>query len=119
MNTKKLGPSGTGTHHWWLQRITAIALIPLAIYAVYILQQLSEASSTEAVFLLSQPLHGFLCALFFGLASYHARLGLQVVIEDYVHKPVSKWVLLILNQLIYGALAVFFVFAFMYLVFSH
>lgn len=83
-----LGSAKAGTGHFWMQRITAITLIPLSFWMVSFTQQLLEASHTEMVAWLAGPLDTILALAWVIAAFYHAALGLQVVIEDYVH---TEW----------------------------
>ncbi len=84
-----LGSAKEGSHHWWLQRITAVALIPLSFWPVVLLNLVFNASYLETVTWLASPLNS-ICMVFWILSVfYHAALGLQVVIEDYVSS--EKW----------------------------
>lgn len=84
-----LGSAKMGTGHFWMQRITAIALIPLSLWMVSFTQHLLEASHQEMVDWLAGPFDTILAITWVVAAFYHAALGLQVVIEDYVH---TEWV---------------------------
>lgn len=92
-----LGSAKAGTGHFWLQRITAISLIPLSLWMVSFTQQLLDAPHEEIVVWLAGPLDTTLAIIWVIAAFYHAALGLQVVIEDYVHtewmKISSIWVM--------------------------
>ena len=85
---RALGSSKSGVHHWWLQRVTAIALIPLSIWFLFLMGDLVQASYPTVLAVIAQPVHaGLLIAL--GVCLFwHGALGLQVVIEDYVH---TRW----------------------------
>ncbi|MDQ7091545.1 MAG: succinate dehydrogenase, hydrophobic membrane anchor protein [Methylococcales bacterium] len=85
-----LGSAKTGLNHWWMQRITAIALIPLTFWVVAFFKQLGDVNHTQMVTWLSEPLNSLLAVSFIISAFYHAALGLQVVIEDYVKNEASK-----------------------------
>ncbi len=83
-----LGSAKEGTHHWWLQRLTAVALVPLSIWFVASLISMSDADYVSVVMWLSSPLVTvFLLCLIWALF-HHAQLGVQVVLEDYVH---AEW----------------------------
>ena len=79
-----LGSAKEGTHHWWHQRLTAIALIPLCIWFAISLVWLSGASYQEAAAWLGEPVPAALMLLLIAFGLYHLKLGMQVVIEDYV-----------------------------------
>ena len=85
---KGLGSAKAGTGHFWMQRITAITLIPLSLWMVTFTKHLLEASYEEMVIWLSGPFDTTLAIAWIVAAFYHAALGLQVVIEDYVH---TEW----------------------------
>jgi succinate dehydrogenase / fumarate reductase membrane anchor subunit len=96
-----LGAAGTGVAHWWAQRVTAIALLPLSLYFVASVLILSGASRAQMVGYMGEPWNAVLFLLLIGTLFYHLSLGLQVVVEDYVHKESSKLAtLLILKGLI-------------------
>jgi succinate dehydrogenase / fumarate reductase membrane anchor subunit len=95
---KGLGAAHHGVSHWWWQRVTAVALIPLSLWFVYSLMtaiQLSNAIRVSEWF--ASPVNAIAMVLFIAAVFYHAKLGVQVVIEDYVHAPFSKYLLLFLN----------------------
>lgn len=80
-----LGSAHNGTHHWVVQRVTAIALIPLTIWFVYSVMSLTvTGSQTLVTAWLQSPWHALALAALVVALFTHARLGLQVVIEDYV-----------------------------------
>lgn len=85
-----LGPAKSGSGHWWMQRITAIVLIPLTFWMVAFIRQLSDADHQQITAWLSAPANSLLAIAFILAAFYHAALGLQVVIEDYVHDEKCK-----------------------------
>lgn len=79
-----LGSAKTGTSHWWMQRVTAVALIPLSYWLITFLNLSLNAPYQQTVEWLAIPLNT-LCIVAWVLAVfYHAALGLQVVIEDYI-----------------------------------
>ena len=79
-----LGSAKEGTHHWWLQRLTAIALIPLTMWLVASIIALSGFGYEAFVAWFCQPINATVMILFLAVAFHHAQLGMQVVIEDYV-----------------------------------
>jgi succinate dehydrogenase / fumarate reductase membrane anchor subunit len=90
-----MGASHSGTGHFWRQRITAAALIPLSLWFLYVVLGLARASEVAAVSFLAHPWNALLMAAFTVTALYHAALGLQVVIDDYIHTPGMKIFLLL------------------------
>lgn len=87
---RNLGPAKTGTGHWWHQRLTALALIPLVLFLVGLLPNMAGASYREFRALMHFPVVSILLFLLVGVGLYHMKLGLQVVIEDYVHHEATK-----------------------------
>lgn len=85
-----LGSAKAGTEHFWRQRLTALANIPLTLAAIGIAVALVGKDAADARALLSHPLAALALMLFVLSVSFHMRLGLQTVIEDYVHGPVLK-----------------------------
>ncbi len=79
-----LGSAKEGVAHWWAQRITALALVPLTLWFVASVVALTGASHSEAVAWLSRPHNAVLMLALIGASFWHAALGLQVVIEDYI-----------------------------------
>jgi len=91
-----LGAAKNGTAHWWMQRLTAIALVPLGIWLLASLVALVGADHATVVAWLNRPVPAILMILLVTAGFYHLKLGLQVVIEDYVGAESSKLVLLVL-----------------------
>ena len=83
-----LGSAKSGTAHWWAQRVTALALIPLGLWFAVTALQITHADYADVVTWLHQPQTDILMSLFLAALFYHAWLGVQVIIEDYVH---VKW----------------------------
>jgi len=81
---KGKGSAHDGLHHWVLQRITAIALIPLSVWFVYSVVNLLGAEHADAVLFLQNPLNALLMAFVIIAGCWHGALGLQVIIEDYI-----------------------------------
>ena len=101
-----LGSAKSGTEHFLAQRVTAIAGIPLIVFLIgFILSHLG-ASRAEVVESLRNPLVAILMALTMVNLLWHMRLGLQVVIEDYVHSPARKYAALLLNTFFAVAMGV-------------
>ncbi|MBI37058.1 MAG: succinate dehydrogenase, hydrophobic membrane anchor protein [Alphaproteobacteria bacterium] len=81
-----LGTAKSGTNHWWVQRLTAIGLIPLSIWFIIEILLAVGNDYNEAKEFISQPFTAILLILFIVLTFHHAQLGLQVVVEDYVKR---------------------------------
>jgi succinate dehydrogenase / fumarate reductase membrane anchor subunit len=85
-----LGSARAGSHHWWAQRLTAIALVPLTLWFIFAVIHLSGASHQAVIEWLSAPLTMGLMLALIVATFHHMQLGLQVVIEDYVHDERAK-----------------------------
>ena len=99
-----LGSAKDGLHHWWAQRITAVALIPLVVWFAVSLIMISGADYAVVRAWIGAPVVMVLLTLTIVVGLHHGRLGLQVVIEDYVHRDGWKLALVVLTRFI----AVFF-----------
>ena len=90
-----LGSAKTGTSHWWMQRVTAVALVPLSFWLIIFLDLSLNAPYQETIAWLSSPLNTVVMVAWLLAVFYHATLGLQVVIEDYIAaefvKIVAVW----------------------------
>jgi succinate dehydrogenase / fumarate reductase membrane anchor subunit len=93
-----LGSAKEGVHHWWAQRVSAIALVPLSLWFVAGIVFLIDVDRATAIQWLGSPVTLGLMSLFLIALVYHAVLGLQVVIEDYIHAKAAKLILLLLIQ---------------------
>ncbi len=92
-----LGTARSGTGHFWWQRVTAVANVPLTIAFVLILVSLFGRNQAAAQQILGTPLVAIVMLLFIASITYHMRLGMQVVIEDYVHGDVMRPAAIIAN----------------------
>lgn len=82
---KGLGASGEGaTHHFWIQRISALALIPLVVWLCFSIAFLADISHETIIAWLSKPFNAILSSLLVIISFQHAHLGMQVIIEDYI-----------------------------------
>lgn len=106
-----LGSAGHGADHWMSQRITAIANIPLVIWFVYSVVDLRGSTHAEFTSWLGEPINAILAILFIISTFYHAVLGSQVVVEDYIHNEWFKTLKLIGNKLFFFGLAVACIFS--------
>jgi len=79
-----LGSAKSGVHHWWHQRISAVAMVALVIASIYLVFKVAGADYAGAVILLQNPFHAAILLLLIFTGFWHAMLGIQVVIEDYV-----------------------------------
>ena len=99
-----LGSAKQGVHHWWVQRITAVALIPLVVWFAISLIMMSGADYAVVRAWIGSPAVMVLLTLTIVIGLHHGQLGMQVVIEDYVHSEGLKLALIVLMRFI----AVFF-----------
>ena len=105
-----LGSAKEGTDHFWHQRLTSIANIPLMIYFVWLIISLNGAPYSEVVTQLSSPITAVVLLLVMISALVHMKLGMQVVIEDYVHGEGKKIACIIGNiffTFVIGAISIF------------
>jgi succinate dehydrogenase / fumarate reductase membrane anchor subunit len=99
------GSARDGTGHWWSQKLTAVALIPLTIWFVFAVLGMDSFDYASVRLWIGAPLNAILLILFTVSALYHSDLGLQVVVEDYVHGA-TKVVTLMVLKFMHVALAV-------------
>lgn len=85
-----MGAARSGAHHWWMQRVTSIALLPLTIWFIVALASNAGMTHAEATAWIRQPLNAVLLLALIGLTFHHTASGLQVVIEDYVKPEWTK-----------------------------
>jgi len=85
-----LGSAKSGTHHWWMQRVTSIALLPLTLWFVVSMLSLAGASFAQTRAFLAWPVNAVLMLALIGLTFHHIAAGLQVVVEDYVRKEMQR-----------------------------
>jgi succinate dehydrogenase / fumarate reductase membrane anchor subunit len=104
------GSARDGTGHWWAQKLTAVALIPLTIWFAIALLGMDSFAYANVINWAASPLNAILLILLSLSALYHSDLGLQVIVEDYVHGA-TKVITLVILKLIHVALAVAVVYA--------
>jgi succinate dehydrogenase / fumarate reductase membrane anchor subunit len=113
-----LGPARSGTEHFWHQRLTAISNVPLVIALVFILVALLGRNHAAVTQILGSPLVAVIMLLFILSITVHMRIGMQVIIEDYVHGEGMKLALLIANTFFAIAVALACSFALLMLSFK-
>ena len=101
-----LGAAREGVAHWWAQRLTAVALVPLLIWFVASLCAMTGAGYGEVRTWIAQPMVSILLVLLAVAAFHHAQLGLQVILEDYVQTEWLKLSSIVLVRFAAIALAV-------------
>jgi succinate dehydrogenase / fumarate reductase membrane anchor subunit len=101
-----LGSAKSGVEHFWHQRLTAIALLPLTLWFVWSVARYAGAPYAEVLEFLHNPFNAGAILLFVLAGLYHMVLGVQVVIEDYIHKEGTKLALLLLTNFAAFALGV-------------
>jgi succinate dehydrogenase / fumarate reductase, membrane anchor subunit len=111
-----LGAAKSGTEHFWRQRLTAVANVPLSVAFVFIVVALLGRNHAAVVQILGSPLVAVIMLLFIMSITTHMRIGMQVIIEDYVHDERTKFVMLMANT--FFAVAVGFASAFAILMLS-
>ena len=91
-----LGSAKNGTEHFWHQRLTAAALVPLTLWFVWMVARYAGAPHADVVSVLGHPINAALMLLFVVAGLYHMALGLRVVVEDYITVKGTKFALLFL-----------------------
>jgi succinate dehydrogenase membrane anchor subunit len=102
---KGLGSAQSGTEHFWAQRVTGLANLVLLVFLLYSVIRLAGEPLEYVRAYFASPVVAVLASLFAVSATYHMRIGMQIIIEDYIHKESSKLVLLILNTFFAVAVA--------------
>ncbi len=108
---KGLGTAKHGFGHWWMQRMSAVLLIPCGLYVLFSLAGLSTMDAQSVVAWLGSPVNAGVTLLFVLAGSYHGALGIQVVLEDYVHSHALSITLQYLTKLLMIALMMTSIFA--------
>lgn len=100
-----LGSAKSGLHHWWHQRLTAIALVPLMIVTLIVIARLGTLDYDGAMAMMANPFISALLLLLVLVGFYHAAMGLQVVLEDYVASEGKRMASIIFVKMALFALA--------------
>ena len=106
-----LGSAKSGVHHWWLQRLTSIALVPLTIWFTVSILSLPSMDHVTVITWMAQSWTALLLIVLVLVATYHSQLGVRVVVEDYVHATGTKTLTLVIVTFAHALLAVAGVFA--------
>ncbi len=110
---RQLGSAHEGTGHFWLQRMTGAANVVLALFLVWLIVSLAGADHATVKAALARPLVSLALLALVLSGTVHMRIGMQAIIEDYVHGEGAKVVLLMLNTFFAAAIGVASVFAVM------
>ncbi len=105
-----LGSAKSGVHHFWMQRLTALALIPLTLWFVFSVARLAGGDYESVRWWVSYPTVAVTLVLFLAISFYHAALGVQTVVEDYIGNEGAKLLLIIgakFGLFLLGAISIF------------
>ena len=108
---KGLGAAKEGVGHWWMQRVSSLFLVPLTIWGAFTMATLGNYEHYNFIQWLAEPLNAILMVALIIFVCYHSALGLQVIIEDYVHLTALKITSIVAIYLISFILALVGVFA--------
>lgn len=111
---KNLGSAGSGVSHWWHQRFTAILLTLITGWVFCFSWEIAASELSGIIEVFKKPYHIVMLALFVVIGFYHAALGMQVVIEDYVHCRAVRLVMLLATQIFSIVTALAFIVAVLY-----
>ena len=100
-----LGSAKEGLHHWWVQRLTSLALIPLTLWFVASIVSLAGTGFTDFVAWIGNPVNATIMVVFLAVTFHHAQLGIQVVLEDYVSSHGTRVASIIIVKLVCYGLA--------------
>ena len=117
-HARGLGSAKEGVHHWWMQRVSAMALVPLSIFAVASLPMAAEGNYTDFTNWIGTPWVAIAAILFVLASFYHAAMGIQVIIEDYIQNEGWKLSLIMLTNFTFIALGAASLFSIVYISFS-
>ena len=113
-----LGSAKDGTMHFWHVRVTSVAAIPLTLFFLVLVISLIGASYQEVRATFANPLVSVLTLATLLIIAWHMKLGMQVIIEDYIFSERMKWTLLMLNSFFTGVLALVSIFALLKMAFG-
>lgn len=111
------GSAKSGVHHWWMARVSALALLPLSLWFVWSVVHLTHGAQIDVVEWLQNPVHSVLMILFIATGFYHGATGLQVVWEDYVGREWLRMAITILTKFAAIILAVSSIYAIFFMSF--
>lgn len=114
-----LGSAGEGSHEWWRQRATAVALIPLTFWLAVAVARLPGMAYRDMLQWIAAPWNSLLLLSAIIAIAYHAILGLQVVVEDYVHLDWVKMLTLLGMKLVFSFLGLAAVYATLRIIFTN
>lgn len=117
-NVKGLGSARDGTHHWIMQRVTALGLIPLIIWFACSILKLAGSDYVHAKLWMQMPFNAIALILLIPTVLYHGYLGIKVVIEDYVHSEFKKFVLILLIKFLFILISTTTLFAILFINFK-
>ena len=101
-----LGSAKSGLHHWWHQRVSAVAMVGLVSWMVFLVFSLAGADHQTALNVLAHPAHATVVVLFVAVGLWHASLGLQVVLEDYVANEGVRLIAVLTVKMVASIIAV-------------
>ena len=97
---KGLGSAGKGTSIWWMQKLTALALIPILVWFVMLVLEVINGSGSGVLKLIESPFNTIMLIGFIGISLYHGMLGVREILEDYIHCEALKITSIVLMQFI-------------------
>jgi succinate dehydrogenase / fumarate reductase membrane anchor subunit len=100
-----------GSAHWWRQRLTAVAMVPLTLFFCVSFLKLQDASFVEIVEFYQNPLNTMVSVGFIIVAVYHAWLGVRVIIDDYIHSAALRIGLIVANTMYFISLGMVGIFS--------
>ncbi len=110
-NARGLGASHHGVGHWWMQRLTAVAMVPLMLWLTVGIASHAGGTYLQTIAWLGNPVNAVILVILFAVMFYHAALGLQVVLEDYVGHQGVRLALVVAVRFLAIILAVTAIFA--------